>query len=244
VLLLLVVVWFFPVDFIVTGDHPLWTTAAYWLTQSAGRYGTLILILAAGYCYSIRYSSVTDKLYSFFRSVAALIVFLSLFAFLNEKVIKPIASAVRPSHRYILTETERLQLLDSVYALNAEDRRSFFSGLITNNPDAFSKIDAKVLGHWIEESGYSFPSGHSFNAFMLATIFAFSIYKAGREQYHKYYFIPFVWAVFAAMSRVMIGAHTQLDVSVGAIMGLSIAMVFLYFDTTRKWIINRKSITE
>jgi phosphatidylglycerophosphatase B len=241
VLLLAAVVLWFPVAVIFSGNYGWLTSPAYWLTQSAGKYGTLVLIVGAGYCYATRYPFFGEKVFSFFRSVCSLLLFLALFAFLNEHFTKPIAKAVRPSHRYMLTETNHLNLLDSVYLLSKDDRGLFFAALVKDNHERLSTIDAGVLQHWIEEAGYSFPSGHSFNAFLLATVFAFSLYTAGRKQFRPYYALPFVWAFMVALSRVMIGAHTPLDVSVGAALGFVISAAFLYFDTTRKWIIHRKT---
>lgn len=240
VLLLAAVVYWFPVAVIFSGTHGWLTTPAFLLTQSAGKYGTLILIAGAGYGYASRYPSKSELAFSFIRSVCSLLLFLALFAFVNEHLTKPIAKAVRPSHRYMLTETNQLTLLDSVYGLSKTNRGVFFDSLVTNNREKLSQIDAKVLQHWVEEAGYSFPSGHSFNAFLLATIFAFSLYTAGRRRFRKFYMLPFVWACMVGISRVVIGAHTPLDVSVGATLGLGIALLFLYFDTTRKWIIHRK----
>jgi len=241
VLLLAAVVWLLPVAFIVIGDHAWLTLGAYWITESAGQFGTFLLIIGAGYCYALRYSTFREKVVAFLKSIASLIIFLAFFAFLNERMLKPVAGAVRPSHLFLLTETNNVNLLDSVYRLSKEDRRQFFAGLVAENHERFTRIDGRILQHWIVEAGYSFPSGHSFNAFMLATIFAFSLRKASKEKYHKYYPVPFVWAILVAVSRVMIGAHSPLDVTVGATMGLTISLTFLYFDTTRRWLIHKRT---
>lgn len=194
--------------------------------------------------YASRFPSPAEKLFSFCRSVCSLLLFLALFAFVNEHLTKPIAKAVRPSHRYMLIKTDQLPLLDSVYNMTKEDRGIFFDALVRDHQEHFLGIDKQVLQHWIEEAGYSFPSGHSFNAFMLATILAFSLSTARRKQFRKYCVLPFVWACLVGISRVMLGAHTPLDVTVGAALGVLIAVIFLYFDTTRNWIIHRKSIDQ
>jgi phosphatidylglycerophosphatase B len=240
VLLLAAIVWLLPVPFIATGHNSTLTAVSYWVTQSAGWLGTLMLIMGAGYCYAIRYSSPKDKLLSFVRSVVTLVVFLGVFAFINERVTKPIRKAVRPSHHYLLTETGMLNTLDSVYLLSKEDRMLFFKALAAEHPGKFSGIDAQVLEHWVAEAGYSFPSGHTFNAFMLATIFAFSLYKAGREKLHKYVAVPFIWAVLVGVSRVALGVHSPMDVCVGALLGLLVSGIFLYFDRSRRWIIHKR----
>jgi phosphatidylglycerophosphatase B len=215
-------------------------TVAYVLTESAGMYGTLILILGAGFFYAKRYQPLKAKLFSFLRSVFSMLLFLTLFAIFNEHFVKQIARTVRPSHLFMLRETKQLDKLDSVYALSKDDRRIFFNQLVHNNPENFERVDATVLKHWLAEPGGSFPSGHSFNAFLLATIFAFSLLHAEQKGLHRYYLLPFVWAFAVGLSRVIIGAHVPLDVFVGAAMGLAVSTGFLYFDTTRKWVVNKR----
>jgi phosphatidylglycerophosphatase B len=97
-----------------------------------------------------------------------------------------------------------------------------------------------VLAHWIEEAGYSFPSGHSFNAFLLATVLAFSILRSRKLHLNKYFFIPFIWATAIAVSRVAIGAHAPIDVTFGAAMGIFFGVLLLYFETSRNFILHRK----
>jgi membrane-associated phospholipid phosphatase len=48
--------------------------------------------------------------------------------------------------------------------------------------------------------------------------------------------LPFVWAYMVGVSRVAMGAHSALDVSVGALMGVLTACLFLYVDMTRHWL--------
>jgi phosphatidylglycerophosphatase B len=241
VLLLAAGVFVFPVEHVFRSNNTLLISCAFWFTESAGQFGTLILIAGAGYFYAQRYGFWRAIVFSFLRSVCSMLAFLLLFALVNEYLTKPLTKAVRPSHRFMLTETSNLSMLDSVYNLSKEDRRQFFTQLVTNNRARFNNIDGKVVQHWLTESGYSFPSGHSFNAFLLATVFAFSLYTARNKGLHSYYILPFIWAVLVGVSRVMIGAHAPLDVAVGAAMGLLVSVVFLYFDTTRKWIVHTKN---
>jgi len=55
--------------------------------------------------------------------------------------------------------------------------------------------------------------------------------------------IPLVWASLVALSRVAVGAHSALDVSVGSAMGLILAYSLMSFRFTRELIIPKKSIT-
>jgi membrane-associated phospholipid phosphatase len=49
-----------------------------------------------------------------------------------------------------------------------------------------------------------------------------------------------VWAFFVALSRVSLGAHSPLDVSVGAAMGLMVSSLLLSIPTLRDLIVPRK----
>ncbi len=130
-----------------------------------------------------------------------------------------------------------LHQIDSLYQLTKEQRSVYFGDLIQKNPFQFKAIDVSVQNHWVEEAGFSFPSGHTFNAFLFATIIAFSIYfNRWKPQLRNLFIFPFAWAFCVGVSRVAMGAHTAFDVSVGASMGIGIGALFLYFDRTRHWL--------
>ena len=220
--------------------YSMWVNGAYLLSASAGKFGSLVIVLVTALCYTIRIETIRKKTHTFFKSVVAVSLFIGLLAFLNEHLTKPMLKEVRPSHQYILNQLQLNHQLDSVYQLSKTDRQQYFELLINNNLQLFNHIDVKVRAHWIDEAGFSFPSGHSFNAYLLATIMAFSLFHATNKKWHKYFWVPFLWAFMVALSRVAIGAHNPLDVVVGSIAGFTISSVFIYFDTTRKLLIHKK----
>jgi phosphatidylglycerophosphatase B len=236
----MLVVGFFPLSFSAVYASSQVVNLAYLFTESAGKYGTVVIVIITSYCYTIRVESKRKKLGTFIKSVVAVSAFIGILAFINEHLTKPVLREVRPSHNYIIGQLHLNHQLDSVYQLSKNDRQQYFEQLINNNQQLFNKIDAKVLAHWKEEAGYSFPSGHSFNAYLLATIMAFSLYHATNKKWNKYYWIPFMWACLVATSRVAIGAHSSLDVVAGSLAGFIIASIFIYFDTTRKLLIHKK----
>ncbi len=239
--MLLAIVWLMPVGFNACEKDSLACKLAYWFTESAGKYGTVGIIIFTSYFYTVSLERKRDKLYTFLISFVALSAFLAVFAYGNEHGTKKLIKLPRPSHLYMVEQTGQQVLLDSLYNLSKDERQIAFKQLIQNNLQTFSKIDARVLDHWVEESGFSFPSGHSFNAFLLASVLAFSIrHIRSKPRLNKYFMIPFLWAAAVAVSRVAIGAHSALDVSVGGLMGLVTGLTFLYFDTTRKLIIHKK----
>lgn len=237
-MLLLAIVWPVPLEFTACSKDSAWCSTAYWLTQSAGKYGTLIIVVVAGSFYTIRLTTWIEKVRAFFKIVTVLLVILATFAYINEHVTKKILKYPRPSHAYVVAQTGQHVDLDSMYRLEKTQRQEFLRDLIRSSPVLVNSVDRKVLDHWVEEAGYSFPSGHSFNAFLLATILSFSIYHT---RFKKVFIIPFLWAVSIGIARVAIGAHSKLDVSIGAALGVLVAMVFLYFDATRKLFIRKRS---
>lgn len=197
-------------------------------------------MLAACVYFATGQPTARGKALTFIRSLLTLIVLLSSFAYLNEHAIKKSIRASRPSHSYIVKQTIFNEKLDSIYSLAETEKRMFFKGLISADTITFSSIDPRVLNHWVEETGYSFPSGHSFNAFLLAGIVAFAIFQRVPKKRRVLCIIPLLWASLVALSRVAMGAHTAWDVSVGSAMGLVLAYSLMSFRFTRELIISKR----
>jgi phosphatidylglycerophosphatase B len=232
-MVLLCTVWLFYPEFTACSKDSIWCTVAYWATESAGRIGTPVIILITSFVFAIYAQSLKAKAKTFFKTFIVFSIVLSAFAFLNEHLIKSTLQVARPSHTYIIRQTKSLARLDSLYTLPITERRKFFQGLIDGDTISFRSTDARVLGHWVEEAGYSFPSGHSFNAFLLASILAFSIYYMTNRSVRWLYILPMMWAVLVAVSRVAIGAHSALDVSIGGALGILVSHMLLYFSVTQ-----------
>ena len=241
--ILLCAVWIFYPEFTACSKESIWCAICYWATQSAGRIGTFYVVIAACILFAAGQPTARGKALIFIRSLLTLIVVLSSFAYVNEHVIKPSIRASRPSHSYIVKQTRSNARLDSIYSLAENNKRVFFRGLISADTTAFGSIDPRILDHWIEETGYSFPSGHSFNAFLLAGIIAFAIYQIAPKNRRWLCTIPLLWASLVALSRVAVGAHTAWDVSVGSAMGLILSYSLMSFRFTRDLIIPKKSVT-
>lgn len=203
--------------------------------------GFFVLVLITGICYTWSATSVKQKIIVFIKSVISLLIFFGLLAFVNERFTKPLLKSQRPSHVYMLNQTGKIEDIDSLYQLGKKQREQFFEGLIKNNPLQFKEIDIEVQQHWVEEAGFSFPSGHTFNAFLFAMIISYAIYyNRSRPKWRYLFFIPFIWSFSVAVSRVAMGAHTALDVCAGAAMGITVGTLFLYIDLTRHWLTRKK----
>jgi undecaprenyl-diphosphatase len=90
------------------------------------------------------------------------------------------------------------------------------NGLKRNRPQAALQNFHSFI---IPSDKFSFPSGHTSAAFMMATLFS-------------YYFpawmpLLYCWAAMVGFSRVVLGVHFPTDTLVGAILGISSALFSL-----------------
>ena len=236
-LVLLAIVYSCPIAFTACSTNSVWCSLAFILTSSGGPAGFFGLVLITGFCYTLQETSLKSKVRVFIISIISLVIFFGVLAFINEKVTKPILKSQRPSHVFMLNQTGHITTIDSLYQLSKKEREIYFAELIKNNPHSFTKIDEDVQKHWVEEAGFSFPSGHTFNAFLFAMIIAYAIYyNRTWPKLQKLFFVPFIWALAVGISRVAMGAHTAFDVSVGSALGVVTGALFLYIDKTRHWL--------
>jgi phosphatidylglycerophosphatase B len=235
------IIWTFNLGFSATVCNSWWTNIAYYLTQSGGTVGTTIGVIVACVLYTVQEIGWKNKLVIFGKAFVGLALIIGTFAAINEKYTKPLLKLERPSHHEMLSRLQMNALVDSLYQLSKDERIAFFGGQTVNKPELFNNIDPQVLQHWVLEGGYSFPSGHTFNAFLLAMIFSFGIlHNTKNVNLRKLYYLPFVWATGIGVSRVALGAHSIIDVTAGALMGVFIAGLLLYVDITRHLITHKK----
>lgn len=213
-----------------------WCASAYWATESAGKIGTFVILVITCTFYAFREATKRKKLLIFLKSFFILGGILSGIAFVNEHLTKEALAIARPSHLYITQHRIPAFPVDSLYTLDKRARRALLQRLIAADSVGYASFDTKILDHWVEESGYSFPSGHSFNAFLLALILTFSLYHSRSKFARRLYLLPLCWAFLVAVSRVAVGAHSALDVSFGAALGLFVGHLFLYLEYTRAFI--------
>lgn len=81
----------------------------------------------------------------------------------------------------------------------------------------------------VNESGYSFPSGHSMVSMALYGIIIYLIYKNVKNKYLKITFITLLslLIVLIGLSRVYVGVHYVSDVLGGFILGLVYLIIYI-----------------
>ena len=159
--------------------------------------------------------------------LGGVVLVLGAFAVTNEFVTKPFVAAPRP---YVLKlEAEGLLKADAFYALpNKKARSAFLRETLEKNSDndLIKSLDPAIREHWEYETGFSFPSGHSINAFLFAVFLAFLIqglFAKGKG----WVWLPFLWACGICLSRIAVGAHSPLDVTIGSLLGGTVGCLVL-----------------
>jgi undecaprenyl-diphosphatase len=90
------------------------------------------------------------------------------------------------------------------------------NGLRRNRPQAALQ---NFRSHITPSDKFSFPSGHTSAAFMMATLLGFYL--------PPLMILLYCWATLVAFSRVVLGVHFPTDTLVGAILGISTALFSL-----------------
>lgn len=145
---------------------------------------------------------------------------------------KDIFQNPRPSQLYFVEKGFIGNHGNEFFSMPLEEKSKFMRKTIEENEKKFEDIYPPILNSWVNESGYSFPSGHAETGFFLGTILAFVIYRTQTKKY--YALIPLLWAVIVALSRVVIGVHFPFDVVAGAFIGLSAAFLIISLKRVNK----------
>jgi phosphatidylglycerophosphatase B len=177
------------------------------------------------------------------QTLLSLTIVLGGFAKINESYIKSQFAVSRPSHKYIIRESRSTAKLDSLYLLIAPERRSFFQKVVEADTLHFKNIDRRILAHWVDEAGYSMPSGHSFNAFLLASMLAYALFELNQRRINAWLYLPLLWAALVGLSRVVLGVHTPLDVSIGGALGLIVSHGLLAIPFANRMLVPRRPTT-
>jgi phosphatidylglycerophosphatase B len=159
---------------------------------------------------------------------AVMLVALAGNALLNEHAVKPALGIPRPNIETLAaTGTLGAEIPDAAtfYAIGDKDeRRLVMADRLTAATTPY--LSDLVRDHWIYETGYSLPSGHTTAAMTLATLLAaFGLQRLdGWRRILAIYVIP-AWAVAVASSRTLLEVHTAWDVVAGTIVGFCWGML-------------------
>lgn len=162
-------------------------------------------------------------------SITLLLVALAVTQF-NEHTLKPSLALPRPN---IVALADSGALLpditdaESFYAVgDKEDRRAVLSAVLPGL--ATPSLAQPVRDHWVHETGYSFPSGHSIDGALLATVVVgLALSQSPGWKRRVALILAPTWAICVAYSRVLLDVHRPLDVIAGSIVGAASGLLVL-----------------
>ena len=196
--------------------------AAYGVAESGGPSG-IPLIGIAFTAFLVSRRGIRWKQ----RGVEALVIVLTVAtllgggAYLNEHVVKPTFAVFRPNIIELAeTPSEAPALKMSAAAFYHLPDKAARSEHLKEVLTPEVRLHERVRSHWIAETGYSFPSGHSFSAMMFATFFlAMGLsHFSGKRLWVFYLLVP--WAVAVCFSRPILRVHSPTDVCIGGLEGI------------------------
>ncbi len=193
-------------------------------TEMAGKYGATVLIcLLTVVVISRPNISGRTRLREGIVILITLAFCASISAYFNEHILKPWLSVPRPVVLQLVLEG-RIDLdAEGFYGIGDKVQRSLY--LAERLPPGTPGMHDIIRRHWIQETGYSFPSGHSLSAMTIATYFlAWGFAALARWRWRLMQALV-VWAVLAAYSRPLLRVHTATDILVGALEGILVGLL-------------------
>jgi len=200
------------------------------MSNTGGTIGVPIITLLFCFVVGFQFKGWRKKSISISISLILFSITLGGFARLNEHFIKEKLRVPRPNILFL--ETTYQFNKTAFYQYKTKTERSHYLKHFLSDKHTITynnkPISSTVIHHWLNETGYSFPSGHSFNAFLMATLMGYIllfIYTDYRRK--RFYILPFIWAISVAFSRPILGVHSATDISMGAFMGCCVGLILL-----------------
>jgi len=197
---------------------------AYVLAFTGGKFGAPFVALLMLMILVTRYGiDARRKLTEIVIIISTSLVLAGGGAAINEHMIKAEFKIPRPNIVW-LAEQDTVGSLgmtaQQFYELgNKQVRREPLLEVLNFQPSPVLMSES-VKQHWVEETGYSFPSGHAFSAMFFASFFLFLAVSSisGKRLWWFYLLAP--WALMVCYSRTILRVHTPTDITVGGLQGL------------------------
>jgi len=195
------------------------------LSDSAKIVGfSLITILLVAIVATRKRLSVEYRLKEAATVLGAVIVFAGGGALINEHFVKTQFNSPRPNVEWLEAHStvEPEFSADAYYALEPDGRSRLMAKALNQ---VQTKVPAVIGDHWVTEPGYSFPSGHAYASFFLATFFLFFASSFVSSKRQSFFILLVPWAVAVSLSRVLLHVHRPVDISVGAVQGFVLGII-------------------
>lgn len=211
-----------PID--LTGSF---AVMVYWVAESGGKFGIpAIGAIVIAVLVSRPGGQPWPRMREAMVIVLALVAVLGVGALVNEHLVKPTFAVPRPNVRELARTPPNAPVLgmsaEEFYAMPTKDERSAHLAKVLADD---VKLDQRIRAHWIAESGFSFPSGHSFAAVGCMTFFV-ALGMSWVRGWRLGVCLALVpWAVAVCYSRPILRVHSPDDVCVGGVEGMVAGVV-------------------
>jgi phosphatidylglycerophosphatase B len=148
---------------------------------------------------------------------------------LNDHVVKPAIGVARPNIIQ-LSDSDLLGMdVETFYEMSPASRSDYLDSI--KNETGFGELAMRpeVRDHWVKETAFARPSGHSLASMTFATFYlsmALSSLLPGWRRWPFYLLVP--WAVCVCLSRAILSVHWPVDIVLGGLAGIVVgAAAFL-----------------
>lgn len=193
----------------------------FWFTETAGVPWAVLTCLFFTLILAI-FMKLNSK-----KQIVKLILVLVLAMFVGQLIKSVVKTYTAESRPFVLwIETEYRVQDEYFYSLPRSERKEIIKEYISQSP----KIPHWLYEHWRNETGYTFPSGHT----LFAATWAFLVLMLLNFKRH-YIVISTViaWVILIEISRLGLGMHRPIDLIVGAIIAWPVALLSYYL--ARLW---------
>ena len=164
--------------------------------------------------------SLQSRLLEFVVMVGVSLLVLYGGKLLNDNIIKPAIGVARPN----IVQLSDLGLLgmdvDTFYEMPMASRSEHLDNIKTETGFGELVMRPEVRDHWVKETAFARPSGHSLASMTFATFYLSMALSAlsGWRRWPFYALVP--WAVCVCFSRVILGVHWPADIVIGGLAGV------------------------
>ena len=138
----------------------------------------------------------------------------------NDLVVKPAIGVARPN----IVQLSELDLLgmdvDGFYEMSQTRRSAYLESIKTETGFGELVMRPEVRDHWVKETAFARPSGHSLASLTFATFYlsmALSVFS-GWRRWPFHLLVP--WALCVCLSRSILGVHWRADILLGGLVGI------------------------
>lgn len=201
----------------------------YWVSQSGGTSGAPVVAVLMLFVLVSRNGMTTAQRWKETVAIALLAaVCAGGGAAINEHVVKPELKIPRPNIVWLAEENGAGPLgmtPESFYEKGDKEARRVPLATVLQAIPKPVLLSPSIESHWIEETGYSFPSGHSFAAMFFATfLLSIAVVMLNTKRIWLFYLL-LPWALAVCYSRPILRLHTPVDITIGSLQGLVIGLI-------------------